>query len=63
VPAQINHFFVLMMENRSLDHMLGFMKGPGYDIEGLDPGRRSPITRTPLKTRSLLRTTRSPQVI
>jgi phospholipase C len=28
VPAQINHFFVLMMENRSLDHMLGFMKGP-----------------------------------
>jgi phospholipase C len=37
LPAQINHFFVLMMENRSLDHMLGFMKTPGYDIEGLDP--------------------------
>jgi phospholipase C len=37
VPAQINHFFVLMMENRSLDHMLGFMKSPDYDIEGLDP--------------------------
>jgi phospholipase C len=37
LPAQINHFFVLMMENRSLDHLLGFMKAPGYDIEGLDP--------------------------
>lgn len=37
LPAQINHFFVLMMENRSFDHMLGFMKAPGYDIEGLDP--------------------------
>lgn len=37
MPARIDHFFVLMMENRSLDHMLGFMKAPGYDIEGLDP--------------------------
>jgi phospholipase C len=37
MPPQINHFFVLMMENRSFDHMLGFMKAPGYDIEGLDP--------------------------
>lgn len=36
MAAQIKHFFVLMMENRSLDHMLGFMKAPGYDIEGLD---------------------------
>jgi len=25
-----------MMENRSFDHMLGFLKAPGYDIEGLD---------------------------
>jgi phospholipase C len=37
MAAQIKHLFVLMMENRSLDHMLGFMKTPGYDIEGLDP--------------------------
>lgn len=37
MPAQINHLFVLMMENRSLDHMLGFMKAPAYNIEGLDP--------------------------
>jgi hypothetical protein len=62
VPAQINHFFVWMMENRSLDHMLGFMKGPDYEIEGLDPAAL-PITKIPLKTRSLFRTTRGPQAI
>src|SRR5437588_6843852 len=32
----IEHLIVLMMENRSFDHMLGFLKAPGYDIEGLD---------------------------
>lgn len=37
MPAEIKHLFVLMMENRSLDHMLGFMKSPNYDIEGIDP--------------------------
>lgn len=37
MPAQIKHLFVLMMENRSFDHVFGFMKGPGYNIEGLDP--------------------------
>jgi phospholipase C len=36
MPAQIKHLFVLMMENRSFDHLFGFMKGPGYNIEGLD---------------------------
>lgn len=37
MPAQIKHVFVLMMENRSFDHVFGFMKSPGYNIEGLDP--------------------------
>ena len=37
MPAQIKHLFVLMMENRSFDHLFGFMKAPGYNIEGLDP--------------------------
>jgi len=35
MAAQIKHLFVLMMENRSFDHMLGFMKSSTYDIEGL----------------------------
>lgn len=37
MPAQINHFFVLMLENRSFDHMLGFLQSADYPIEGLDP--------------------------
>lgn len=31
------HLVVLMMENRSFDHMLGFLESPNYPIEGLDP--------------------------
>jgi phospholipase C len=36
MPAVIKHLVVLMMENRSFDHMLGFMKSPAYGIDGLD---------------------------
>jgi len=36
MPAQIKHLVVLMMENRSFDHMLGFMQSPTYGIDGLD---------------------------
>jgi len=28
MPATIKHLVVLMMENRSFDHMLGFMQSP-----------------------------------
>lgn len=35
MPAQIKHLIVLMMENRSFDHMLGWLKSPDYRIEGL----------------------------
>ncbi|MDQ6942052.1 MAG: alkaline phosphatase family protein [Candidatus Eremiobacteraeota bacterium] len=31
----INHIVVLMLENRSFDHMLGFMKSPDWPINGL----------------------------
>ena len=41
MPARIDHFFVLMMENRSLDHMLGLMKADDYKIEGLSSGEYS----------------------
>lgn len=30
------HLVVLMLENRSFDHMLGFLRSPSYLIEGLD---------------------------
>ena len=34
-PGQIEHLVVLMMENRSFDHLLGFLKSDDYPIEGL----------------------------
>jgi phospholipase C len=30
----IRHVFVLMLENRSFDHMLGFSKITGVDVDG-----------------------------
>src|ERR1700730_12300509 len=38
--AKIDHIVVLMMENRSFDHMLGYLKleGGRQDIDGLIPG-------------------------
>jgi phospholipase C len=46
-PERIKHVFVLMLENRSFDHMLGFSNLQGVDaitgqpttIEGVDPAR------------------------
>ncbi len=53
---KIDHIFVLMMENRSFDHMLGFSGIRGVDIngnpttiEGADPTRdknRNPVTNS-----------------
>lgn len=36
MPAEIKHLVVLMMENRSFDHMLGYMKASNNEIDGLD---------------------------
>ena len=32
----LKHIVVLMMENRSFDHMLGWLESPGYKIDGVD---------------------------
>jgi phospholipase C len=32
----LKHIVVLMMENRSFDHMLGFAKSPAWPIDGLN---------------------------
>jgi phospholipase C len=34
--AKIKHLVVVMMENRSFDHMFGFLQSPSYPINGLD---------------------------
>ncbi len=36
MPAKIETLVVLMMENRSFDHMLGLMKSDAYPIDGLN---------------------------
>jgi phospholipase C len=40
----IRHLVVLMMENRSFDHMAGFMKAPGYPIDGLNGNESNPMS-------------------
>ena len=35
------HLIVLMLESRSFDHMLGYLKSPSYDIEGLTGGEKN----------------------
>jgi phospholipase C len=35
MPNRIEHLIVLMMENRSFDHMLGFLPHPSSDFDGL----------------------------
>jgi phospholipase C len=44
---EIRHLVVLMLENRSFDHMLGYLQGAGMDVDGMtgqtnftDDGRR-----------------------
>ena len=40
MAATIKHLVVLMLENRSFDHMLGFLPG----VNGLDPAWTNPLT-------------------
>jgi phospholipase C len=39
---KIENFVVLVMENRSFDHMLGFLKRDGYAVDGLSGNERIP---------------------
>jgi phospholipase C len=44
----IQYFIVLMLENRSFDHMLGYLRAPDYQIDGLKgDGKRGHIRSTP----------------
>ncbi len=38
----VRHIVVLMLENRSFDHMLGFLKEQNYDVEGLTGTESNP---------------------
>lgn len=41
-PGAIQHLVVLMLENRSFDHMFGYLKSPDYQIDGLDGTETNP---------------------
>lgn len=43
---QIDHIVVLMLENHSFDHMLGFTRRAGYDVNGLDGSQSNPVDPT-----------------
>jgi len=42
MASPFKHLVVLMMENRSFDHMLGYLKSADYPIEGLDGDETNP---------------------
>lgn len=42
MAAKIEHLVVLMMENRSFDHMFGFMQSDSWPIDGLDGTESNP---------------------
>src|SRR6266446_3367746 len=43
MTQQIEHVVVLMLENRSFDHMLGFTRRADYDVEGLSGNESNPL--------------------
>jgi phospholipase C len=42
MPPTIQHLVVLMLENRSFDHMLGYLQAPDYKIDGLSGAETNP---------------------
>jgi phospholipase C len=42
MPPKIEHFVVLMLENRSFDHMFGFLKSSSWSIDGLNGTESNP---------------------
>ena len=44
MPNRIEHLVVLMMENRSFDHMFGFLRSPDWPIDGLTGAETNPDT-------------------
>jgi phospholipase C len=53
MPNRIEHLVVLMMENRSFDHMFGFLRAPDWPIDGLTGTETNPdINGAPVRVSS-----------
>jgi len=51
--SQIKHIVVLMLENRSFDHLLGWLQSDQYEIDGLDGSQANrDSTGEPIKATS-----------
>ena len=55
---KLRHLVVLMMENRSFDHMLGALKSSDGRIDGVDPKQKNLIQRALRSCRSRWRSSR-----
>ncbi|WP_437610189.1 alkaline phosphatase family protein [Sorangium sp. So ce834] len=47
--ADIRHLVIVMLENRSFDHMLGYLRGTGMDVDGVNGATNSDEHGTPIK--------------
>jgi phospholipase C len=47
MATKIKHVVVLMLENRSFDHMLGYLKTDQYPINGLTGYETNPVNLEP----------------
>ncbi|KYF85610.1 hypothetical protein BE17_25435 [Sorangium cellulosum] len=47
--ADIRHLVIVMLENRSFDHMLGYLRGTGMDVDGAIGATNSDEHGTPIK--------------
>ena len=43
MPQTIKHLVVLMLENRSFDHVFGFMRSKRYPVDGLTGKESNPL--------------------
>jgi phospholipase C len=59
VATPFKRIVVLMMENRSFDHMLGYLKSSSYSIDGLNGDETNPAADggTPIRVSSNARNT------
>lgn len=48
MATKVNHVIVLMLENRSFDHMLGYLKTDQYPIDGLTGRESNPLNFGPV---------------
>lgn len=60
---QIKHVVVLMLENRSFDHMVGYLQSSAYPINGIDPANLPSNPMSPDNPTAVAATSDAPYVL